>query len=522
MLVVNNFGNRHRDDRHRILSEDPGSWDEAIACWMRYQTPAVCEFPSSLPFQEVELATALVAVQDTEDWILVDFRNKRILTGREVMQIGRDQAFAMVVDDEGHQQSPLSVHLPPWWELRENVDVSAIDQARQTPIHRPHVNRDVLFGEPLLNDLAQRVLSTVRSEAWMNSDANTNERSRYDFTVIVHRDWLMTPREDLGGRIPRQLLHGAHSWIDRVVWAQRIRFEDGAPMVAAPDDSVGYATAPMGSEEMVVYFDLCRELIEAAWLWCVRQQIEQAANEESEFHSALVDFLRVTRDEWMNSPFESGSPPSFIVECSRRRVPRGAGVPIVGITERESETQSEQHIVDCDCPICNMMSDGMFGVGFTGLDGHHLDLDDEFAFSMYETREEWQDMRQQFEDFSDAVERKQNEGDIQEEPQSDEFESAWSGMVSEETFPGDTMGHVKLAFLLAEIVSVLQTNDAPATDIQSLNESFTDYRRSDLNRLAENASRLKGVLQSLSVEYPELISKSADLQSRIDEQRSII
>ena len=62
---------------------------------------------------------------------------------------------------------------------------------------------------------------------------------------------------------------------------------------------------------------------------------------------------------------------------------RGAGVEIVGMDEQ----QSEQHAIDCDCPICNMMADGMFGVGFNSIDGHHLELDDEFAFSMHETRE---------------------------------------------------------------------------------------------------------------------------------------
>lgn len=31
-----------------------------------------------------------------------------------------------------------------------------------------------------------------------------------------------------------------------------------------------------------------------------------------------------------------------------------------------------------------MMQSGMFGVSFTSLDGHHLDLDDEFAFSTHE------------------------------------------------------------------------------------------------------------------------------------------
>jgi len=501
-----------------LVSEDPCSWEEAIANWARYQSPAVCEYPSSLPFEIVEEQAALDAIRQTEDWILLDFRAKRILTGSTVMQIGRDQSFAMVVDDSGDQHGPLSVHLPPWWEIHENVDAIAIDEPRQTSINRPHVNRDILFGEPLLDYLTLRIFSAVRSETWLNGDADTNVRTRYDFTISVHRDWLMTPREDLGGRMPRQLLHGAHSWIDRVVWSQRVRFEDGAPMVAASDDVAGYETAPMGSEEMVVYFDLCRELIEAGWSWCSGEQTQPAWKQEPEFQSALVDFLRETKDEWMREPFEGGSPPSFIVECSRRRVPRGAGVPIVGMTQQ----QSEQHVVDCDCPICEMMADGMFGIGFTSLDGHHLDLDGEFAFSMYETREEWQEMLQEYEDFSASMERKrsiaQAAEEAQAETQGDEFGSVWSGVGSDEPIPGDSSGHLGFAFLLAEVVSILKNNDAPKSTIRELNESFTAYRTSDSSELLEAARRLKNVLQALNDQHPELISKAADLQSRIDEQ----
>ena len=67
---------------------------------------------------------------------------------------------------------------------------------------------------------------------------------------------------------------------------------------------------------------------------------------------------------------------SWVVIDLVHRVPRGAGVAIAGMTERESET----HEIDCDCPICNMMADGTFGPAFAGIDSHHLELDDEFAF----------------------------------------------------------------------------------------------------------------------------------------------
>lgn len=497
-----------------LISEDPGCWDEAIACWARYDSPVVCEFAASLPFRVVDLETAIDSVRQLDEWLVVDFRSKRILTGFEFMTIGRDEAFAMVDDELGDQHSPVSVHLPPWWEFHEQVDASAIDESRQAPIDKPCVNRDVLFGEPFLNYLADKILTTVQSEAWSTSDAHLNEQTRYPFTLDVHREWLMTPRDDLCGRMPRQLLHGAHSWIDRVIWGQRRRFEDGAPMVAAPNDFDGYETAPMGSEEMVIYFDLCRELIGAGWIWCCDNVNEQVLQNRSNCQLEFVHFLRGARDQWLNSPFEEGSPPSFIIECSRRRVPRGAGVPIEGMTGQ----QSEQHQEDCDCPLCNMMNEGMIGFGFTGLDGHHLDLDDDFAFSMYATHEEWAEMLLDHEEFSASLACNKTPFSAEGETQSDEFAPIWYGNTSDDPLPGDSSGHIKLAFLLSEVVSSLQASDTTHFLIKQLNESFSEYRRSFSSQATENAKQLKAALQTIADEHPNLISKVADFQSRIDEQ----
>jgi len=445
--------------------------------------------------------------------VLIDLGQKRIATGREFQPVGRDDAFAMVVDDDGRQHCPLSVHLPPWWELHEWVDVDVIDQPRQSPIERPEVNREVLFGETLLADLAARVLEIVQSERWPSRDAD-GERSYYPLTIEVHRDWLMTPRDDLGGLMPRQMLHGAHEWIDRLVWAQRMRFDDGGEMVAAPDDVVGYETAPMGSEEMVIYFDLCRELIAAAWFWCEEEETQRRLREGEDCRPALAEFLSGVKTDWLASPFEGGSPPSFIIQCSRRRVPRGAGVPIVGMSER----QTEQHVIDCDCPICEMMADGKFGVAFAHLDGHHLDLDDEFAFSMHETREAWEAQQREFAEMSASIERDRVEREAAGETEPDEFASVWSGHLSDEPIPGDTGGYLALAFLLAEIVSVLESLNAPRADIRQLNANFTDFRTCGPTELTESGRRLGNHLDSLADRYPDLIPRVADFRSRIDER----
>jgi hypothetical protein len=309
------------------------------------------------------------------------------------------------------------------------------------------------------------------------------------------------------------MLHGACRWIDQLIWGQRLRFEDGGDIVAAPDDVAGYETAPMGHEEMVIYFDLCRELIAAAWSWCEKDETKRRLAAADDCVPALAEFLRGVRADWLASPFEGGSPPSFIIECSRRRVPRGADVPIVGMSEREAE----QHVIGCDCPICEMMAEGMFGVCFTGLDGHHLELDDEFAFSMHETREAWEQKQREFQEMSAAIERRRAEREAAGETEPDEFASVWSGHTSDEPIPGDTRGHLRLAFLLAEIVSTLESLNAPRADIRQVNANFTDFRTCGDAVRAETGRRLGDHLDTLADRYPDLIPRVADFRSRIDE-----
>ncbi|MGB7324811.1 MAG: hypothetical protein WBD31_08055, partial [Rubripirellula sp.] len=404
--------------------------------------------------------------------------------------------------------------------LHEGVKPDEFGRPRQTPIKKPIVNREVLFGEAFLAEVSKRVLEVIATDEWLDCDAAKDKQARYPFTIRVHRDWLMTPREDLGGRTPRELLHGATDWIEKVTWGQRMRFEDGGPMIAAPDNWDGFETAPMGSQEMCLYFDLCRELLDAAWSFVAERREpsgESSATVPGGSRRAvkieeLAQFLRDVKDDWLSSSFEGGSPPSFIIACDRRKVPRGAGVAIEGI----SGVQSEQHIDDCDCPICEMMADGMFGVGFARIDGHHLELDDEFAFSMHQTREAWEEQQREFEEMSAEMDRKWAEREAKGET-DDPFASAWSGMGDDGPIPGDTGGFMKMAFMVAEIVSELEGLNAPHENIKSLNECFAEYRRSEYDQRAALASALKANLQSLADRFPSLVARSADLQSRIDE-----
>jgi len=83
------------------------------------------------------------------------------------------------------------------------------------------------------------------------------------------------------------------------------------------------------------YFDLCRELLGAAWSWCEQQDMQLRLQAGEDCQPALVEFLRTVKEDRLASTYEGGSPPNFILQCSRRRVPRGVGVPMVGTSERQ-------------------------------------------------------------------------------------------------------------------------------------------------------------------------------------------
>ncbi|MDB2687159.1 hypothetical protein N9Y42_08085 [Mariniblastus sp.] len=548
-----------------VASEDPADWSEMLAYWPRYTSRVVPEYLSSVPLEVVSKECLPESIGESQHWVVIDLEQKRFLSGKAFDPIGRDACFAMHTDEHGDQHDPLSIHLPPWWELREQVEFSAINSPRQSPSKVPRVDREFLFGEPLIEAIADQVLEIKSNGRFAEAVKNEAEAHNpfYSLTIEVHRDWLMTPHEDLDGLYPRQMLHGGIDWIDSLAWGQRLRFEQGrggAQIVAAPKDCHGYNHAPMGREEMAIYFDLCRELIDASWFWCqsdnatLKQRNEKqrteslagpliiaqtlpteeprlAVSDSASEREDLIGFLNDVKLDWLTSPFEGGSVPAFILECSRRRVPRGGGVEIVGMDQR----QKEQHIIDCDCPICIMMAEGKMGVGFCSIDGHHLDLDDEFAFSIHETREAWEAQQQEYAEMSakwDAEraerERQADAGEIE----KDDFASAWSGVISEAPLPGDAGGKMKLAFLLSEIVTEIQqantlqetspstpttTDPDSSASITQLNANFTSFRNSSPDELPANAQKLNATLEKIAGAYSDLIPRIADFQSRIFE-----
>jgi hypothetical protein len=205
--------------------------------------------------------------------------------------------------------------------------------------------------------------------------------------ATIHARWLTTPREELGGQAPRDLLLAKREFIDFDLHTRELQWsfrEEGPPCLAS--DSHSFRFAGFGTHECVIYYDLLRHLLGECWL-----RLSEVKDIDVEIETAL---LEVSKRSWLElpQPEYGGKIPAVIAESERKRLP-------LALCARDM-------VVDEDCPTCQMMVDEMsldFGPGFWHLDG--CNIDDDFAFSFSRTREEWETERRRMEEFNENFSR---------------------------------------------------------------------------------------------------------------------
>ena len=520
------------------ISEDPLDWTEVVAVWPRYKTGPSADDVDALGLTVVDLDTAMAGLSEDRAWMVIDLKNKRVCTGKANDPMLRDGCYAWGEDNGFGPKFRVPVHLPPWWELHCHVDLSIVQQPRRLELAIFNPQRDVLWGPELSKWLANRLLESYVADdrlrelvSNLSSDfyaresqdtatteeefADTSDRYQalrnelYQRKIEIHRDWLMTPRDDLDGRMPRQCLHGGIGWIEHVIDGQKWQISRSVPPVPIPDSMADRAHVPMGLSEVCMYFNLCRELIQDGWIWLAVHAEDTGIEKEVE---QLALHLEEVQHSWMRMSHEGGSSPAAIIYAERHRSPRVVGM------------DGENHILDCNCPICEMMADGAFGPTFVSLDGHHLELDDEFAFSTCETHEEWEKKQREFEEMCAEMDAKQvarnaADGDDHAEAEEDEFASVWkNSYVSGNDIPGDSSGHLSISFFLADMISSLeQPRGANQESIDAINQAFRLYRAAGPYELANATQQFQQSLEQVAQQHPELVGRSADLQHRLDE-----
>jgi hypothetical protein len=251
--------------------------------------------------------------------------------------------------------------------------------------------RAVLYGQPLLEFIARECLAPTCKSAFEPPDESGADEEVFPDAIAreisdLHARWLMTPRDDLRGQSPRDVLLAEQDFIEFDLHTRSLQWSllrEGPPCLAT--DSFAYRFAGFGTHEWVIYYDLVRHLI-----WRALQE-----EMESDIGIARLDTIKTA---WLEAPQPEygGRIPALLIENERKRLP----IAMLG----------RDMVIDDDCPTCQMMGaeTGLgLEVGFWHLDGCNMDQD--FVFSNFRTREEWEADRQEWEAFDEKFNREWEE-----------------------------------------------------------------------------------------------------------------
>ena len=272
----------------------------------------------------------------------------------------------------------IPYRLPDDWTFVEILCFESMrDEMREQRSKRPAFDaRPILFGRPLISHIVTSIANAP--PGFENSD----------LFAAIHAEWLMTERNDLRTRTPREILFEKQDFIDFDLHTRSLQwsFTKVCPPPLAKD-SFAYVNAGFGTHEWVLYYDMIRYLLDDA---ATHRESGTAADIESE----IVRLSRV-RDNWLRSPDSEswGQLPLEIIDLERRRV--------------NMVMSAEQILIDENCPCCVAMSQDFDTPMFWHLDG--CNMDDGFVFSRFRTVDEWEAHEKEMEEFNREFERKQKE-----------------------------------------------------------------------------------------------------------------
>ena len=347
--------------------------------------------------------------------------------------------------------------------------------------------RNVLYQDVISHVVHQCVAARQHRPAGSESDPPTNE-----VISAIHARWLMTPRHDLEGRSPRELLLEKRELIDFDLQSRRDQWclLDKCPPPLATT-SRAYCFAGFGTHEVILYYDLVRHLLWECW-----EQLDEVP---------LLDSVRLARrverakSIWLNTPSHEtleGRTPAEVIENERRRVPLAV-----------SGGQAE---INCDCPLCQMMAEN--GPVFLHLDGCHMEED--FAFSFQKTQEQWEAEQLEWR----AVARDWELDPLETAPVGTKV-SDTSSFVEQQ--PRDESCNsaraapkfllIAIATCLADLGLDLRESKETAPLVASLNRHFGNLR--DVAREG-TSTLLRPVVERLSDELNEVVDRRVDLRPK--------
>lgn len=266
---------------------------------------------------------------------------------------------------------PIFYVLPDDWLFLSSIEeypYSSAVRRKERLANSPIDTRAILYGKPLLEFLA----TNIRYAAVCGPRKAEEDVTAGVLSVIgqIHAQWLLTPREDLLGQSPREVLLNKQDFINADLESRSFQWSmmlEGPPCLSR--DSFAYRYSGYGIHEWVLYYALIRELLHSTTVSTAAAALDFAG---------LVDHLESLKNAWLNEPnpeFDDRTP-AIVIDNERRRLPEAMG--------------GRSMVVDEDCPLCKMMGDECeagLEVCFWHLDG--CNMDDHFAFSKFLTEDDY-------------------------------------------------------------------------------------------------------------------------------------
>ena len=405
------------------LSAEPETIAELEAALARYLKPrdssshfgsfhtTRCPTKPGSSSAEVESFSSFRSALDTEPWdagiVVIDLAARIVASDSSYSQPGPEGEL-FYHDGQALTDVTVLYRVPEDWLFVNSVDAyqwSRERRVRERAAKPAFDARPILFGPPLLRFIVNAWLSlpaatrdsfTSTAES-TDGDEIMQEALAKEISTIQAR-WLLTPRLDLRGQSPRDVLLAHQDFIDSDLHTRSLQWSlqnEGPPCLDR--NSFAYRFAGFGTQEWVLYYDLVRHLIGSLL------ESRSAATFNTAGHHDLSDELIATLDQlktnWLESqqPDLDGRIPAVIIDNERKRLPQAM--------------RPRDMIIDDDCPVCRAFGDETsplgIGVGFWHLDGSHMD--DDFAFSSYKTRAEWEAENRRREEFDLEFNQKREE-----------------------------------------------------------------------------------------------------------------
>jgi hypothetical protein len=189
----------------------------------------------------------------------------------------------------------------------------------------------------------------------------------------IHESWLMTPRDDLRGRTPREVLLAKLEFIDHDLFSRELQWS--LTCVRPPilnQASAAYRFAGFGTHSNFVYFEMIRHLLDECWARACADQSLLIDDEIAYMEERLVEYLTEGSDMTYT--------PGWFLEQERLRIPILA-------------PENFDDLADPEFTLPRTSEDPTLGMEFMRLCVDHMNAEGNFAFSLYATREEWESER---------------------------------------------------------------------------------------------------------------------------------